>query len=242
MQYKKQLTLSSAGLLFAMVLLGSVSVTAQSLIFNVPSTDVLEKGKTNVEFDWFAHLESHANGGSAGYMPRFTHGLGKGLEVGLNAQFLDAADPQQPVQIQPNLKWQAYNNEKHGVAVTVGGIAYVNVRNRQGADDDYGFLYTNVSKKFKGDYGPRLTAGYYRMAGVDEDFGNQGGLMLGYEQPLHPKVSFSVDWLAGDNAFGYLTPAVNVYLPKNSYVFAGWLIGNQGRKNNYLYLGYGVTF
>lgn len=219
---------------------GSAPAAAQSLIFNVPSTDVVAKDSCYFEFDYYTHLESLENGGYHGYSPRVVVGLGKGLEAGVNVAWGQGLTPGQPVQLSPNIKWQFYSNEKTGVAATAGVLAYVTVKNRAAASD-YAMLYANASKKFSGDYGPRLTGGYYQLAGQTAGLGTTKGAMLGYEQPLHSKVSFSLDWYSGNNSLAYLTPALTFTLPKNSIFFAGWLIGNQGRKNNYLYVGYGIT-
>ena len=229
------------GLLLLLCGLSSAPVMAQSLIFNVPSTDVMAKEKLYLEFDYYTHLESLENGGYHGFYPRAVYGLGKGVEAGVNVSWGKSLTPGQPVQVSPNVKWQVYSNEEKGVAVTTGAIAYVTVKNREGAND-YGMLYTNASKKFKGDYGPRLTGGYYQLVGNTDGLGTTKGAMLGYEQPLHSRVSFTLDWFSGNNSsLSYMTPAISVTLPKNSLIFAGWMVGNQGRKNNYLYVGYGVT-
>lgn len=231
------------GGLLLMVLFTCLAVmpaTAQTLIFNVPSTDVIAADKCYVEFDYYTHLEKLENGGYHGFSPRIVKGVGKGVEVGVNVAFAKALTPNQPVQISPNIKWQFYSNEENGVSATVGGIAYVTVKNRAGSNN-YGMLYANTSKKFKGNYGPRVTGGYYQLAGNLDGLGTTKGALLGYEQPLHSTVAFSVDWISGNNSLGYLTPALTFNLPKNSIFFVGWLIGNQGRKNNYLYVGYGIT-
>lgn len=242
MQYKNGRTMSSVGLLLTMFLLLTAPTQAQSLIFNTPSTDVVAKGKTYVEMDWYGHLESLDNGGYHGFYPRVVVGVGKGLEVGANVSWSKSLTPNQPVQVIPNVKWQAYSNEKTGVTSTVGVMAYVTVKNRSNGGDDYAMLYSNASKKFKSNYGPRFTGGYYQLLGRAAGNGATKGAMLGYEQPLHSTVSFVMDWYSGNNNLGYLTPALVLTLPKGQVFSAGWLIGNQGRKNNYLYLSYGLTF
>ena len=229
------------GLLCALALAGSSRVAAQSTLFNIPSTDVVAKGKTYVEFDFIGHLESHKNGGFEAYIPRIVVGVGKGVEVGMNIGTLDALAPHQPVELQPNVKWQAYSNSDNGVAVTTGFIAYLPVANSKGVDK-FGFVYSNVSKKFKGDFGPRLTGGAYGLVGRDDGLGTKGGAIVGYEQPLHPKVSFVADWFSGKNRFGFVTPGFAITLPKSSAFYAGYSVGNEGRKNNALFLYYGITF
>ena len=213
---------------------------AQSTLFNIPSTDAVAKGKTYVEFDFITHLESHRNGGFQIYVPRTVYGLGKGLEVGANFSFIDALAPSQPVEFQPNVKWQFYNSEDNGMAASAGAIGYLTITNRVSIDD-FALIYGNVSKKFKGQYGPRLTGGAYALAGRDDGLGDKGGAIIGYEQPLHARVSFVMDWLSGKNRFGYFTPGLSFALPRGGF-YAGYSIGNEGRKNNALFLYYGITF
>jgi hypothetical protein len=174
-------------------------------------------------------------------VPRVVYGLAKKLEIGTNVAFLDTLAPNQPVEIQPNLKYQFYANEKNGVQASAGGILYTPIANRAGVDT-FGMLYTVVSKKVKGAYGPRLTGGGYGLLGRASGNGNEGGGIVGYEQPLHPKVNFVMDWFSGRNRFGYVTPGFSFTVTKTSAFYAGYSIGNSGRKNNALFLYYGITF
>jgi len=223
------------------IILTCTFVKAQSTLFNIPSTDVVAKHKTYVEFDFVSHLESHENGGFQAYVPRIVFGAGKNVEIGTNVAFLDALAPDQPVELQPNIKYQFYNNEKNGVAAAGGGILYAPIANRTGTDT-FGLLYTTVSKKFKGTYGPRVTGGGYGLVGRTNGNGNEGGGIFGYEQPLHAKVNFVMDWLSGKNRFGYVTPGLSFVVSKTSALYVGYSIGNFGRKNNALFVYYGITF
>jgi hypothetical protein len=223
------------------VTFASSIVKAQSTLFNIPSTDVVATRKTYVEFDFISHLESHEKGGFQAYVPRVVVGVAKGLEVGANVAFLDTLAPDQPVELQPNVKYQFYNSEDNGVAAAAGGILYTPIANRTGIDT-FGLLYSTVSKKFKGDHGPRLTGGGYGLVGRANGNGTEGGAIVGYEQPLHPRVNFVADWLSGKNRFGYVTPGFSFVVTKSSAFYAGYSIGNIGRKNNALFLYYGITF
>ncbi|MEW6128526.1 MAG: hypothetical protein AB1757_15915 [Acidobacteriota bacterium] len=242
-------TLISIFFLIILTVITNQTTRAQSTLFNIPSTDVVSKGKTYLEFDFFSHFESHKNGGFQAYVPRAVFGLGKGIEVGANVAFTDTLAPDQPVEFQPNIKWQAYANEKSAVTVSVGAIGYLPIANTTGTDS-FAMIYSNVSKKVSGKFGPRLTGGAYGLLGRDkgsirEDgtiIGVKAGAIVGYEQPIHPKVSFVADWFSGANRFGYATPGLAFSLPKNSLFYAGYSIGNEGRKNNALFLYYGITF
>jgi hypothetical protein len=235
---------SISGVLTALVVLAltSSSVVAQSTLFNIPSTDVVAKKKVYLEFDLISHFESHENGGFQTYVPRGVFGIGKRTEVGINVAFTDAFAPDQPVEIQPNAKYQLYRGEGNGVTVAAGGILYAPITHRQGTDT-FGMLYTVVSKQVTGSHGPRLTGGGYGLVGRVNGSGSEGGAIAGYEQPLVPgKVSFVADWFSGKNRFGYATPGFAITVSKTSLLYAGYSIGNQGRKNNALFVYYGITF
>ncbi|MBI1761782.1 MAG: hypothetical protein HYR56_10140 [Acidobacteria bacterium] len=226
--------------LFGLLLAVSPSALAQSTIFNIPSTDVVAKKKTYFEFDLITHLEGHKDGGFQTYVPRVVVGVGKGVEVGVNVAATDSIGSTL-LYVQPNIKWQFYANEDKGVATTMGAIAFTPLKDRK-SNDSFGLFYGNVSKKFKGDYGPRFTVGGYGLAGYDYAGLDKGGAMVGYEQPVGKKASFVADWFSGKNGFGYVTPGFSFTLPKSSLFNIGYSIGNYGRKNNGLFVYYGITF
>jgi hypothetical protein len=236
---KLRVTMVALGVIGVIASLQCQTARAQSTIFNIPSTDAVAKNKIYFEFDFISHLESHDNGGFQTYLPRAVVGLGKGVEVGINVAATSSAAPA-TVYIQPNIKWQFYANESSGVAVSVGAIAYTPLKDRD-LNDSFGFIYANVSKKFKARYGPRLTIGGYGITGLSADV-DKGGAMVGYEQPLSGKASFVADWFSGKNGFGYVTPGFSFALPKNGLLNIGYSIGNYGHKNNALFVYYGVTF
>ena len=229
------------GTLFVIAMLSGQETFAQSTLFNIPSTDVVAEKKTYVEFDFISHLEAHKNGGFQTYVPRVVYGIAKKWEVGVNVAVTDALAPDQPVEVQPNVKYQFYSNEKTGVQAAAGAILYTPIAHRAGVDT-FGLLYSTVSKKWKGSYGPRLTSGGYGLVGRANGNGTEGGAIVGYEQPLHPKVTFVTDWFSGRNRFGYVTPGFSFVVTKSSAFYAGYSIGNFGRKNNALFLYYGITF
>ena len=233
--------IAALGATILLVVLPKSAAVAQSTLFNVPSTDVVSKKKVYLEFDFLLHPTSHANGGFQIYAPRAVFGVAKGVEVGVNVAAVDAFAPDQPVYISPNVKWQFYNNEKTGVAVSAGGLLYTPIAHRAGADT-YGFVYSVVSKKVKSDYGPRITGGGYALPGLAKGPGTKGGAIVGYEQPLAKRVTFVADWFSGKNAFGYVTPGFSFTLTKSSLLNVGYSMGNHGRGNNALFVYYGITF
>lgn len=240
MTLKRNSTCLGTVLMIALAAACGNKAFAQSTIFNIPSTDVVARKSAYVEFDFISHLESRDNGGFQTYAPRVVYGLRKGVEVGLNVSVTRSAAPT-TVYAQPNIKWQFYANEESGSAVAVGAIAFTPLRNRSD-NDTFGLFYVNASRKFRGDYGPRLTVGGYGLGGLDIDGVGKSGAIVGYEQPVAKRVSFVADWFSGKNGFGYVTPGFSFALPKNSLFNIGYSIGNSGRKNNGLFMYYGITF
>src|ERR1700674_5593739 len=238
-------TIAALGATVLLTLLQAHTTKAQSTIFNIPSTDVVAKKKVYFEFDFLSLLAKHQNGGFQSYVPRVVVGVAKNLEVGVNVAVTDIGGPKL-VEIQPNIKWQYYNNEKSGVTATFGGIAYLPVKQRVAfGNNNFGFLYGNVSKKVTSMKGARFTGGGYGLVGRKTGFGTLGGAMVGYEQPLTRKVSFVMDWFSGKNRFGLLTPGVSIVVSKKSLFNAGYSInnwGNGGGTANALFLYYGITF
>lgn len=213
---------------------------AQSTIFNLPTTDVVAKKKVYFEFDYVGHLAQPDQGGFHTFVPRVVAGVGGHVEIGLNVAATHSSAPV-TVYVQPNIKWRFYSHEGTGVAASVGAIAFTPLRHRDD-HDTFGLFYGNVSRKFKGDYGPRLTVGGYGLGGYDFAGLDKGGVLLGYEQPLTSKASFVADWFSGKNSFGYVTPGFSFTLPKNQVINIGYSFGNDGRGNNGLFVYYGVTF
>src|SRR5262245_19715720 len=86
--------------------------SAQSGIVNIPSTDVVERSHFYLEANYGAHFASYSNGGFQAYGVKTMYGLHRNVEVGANFSFVRAAGTS-AVGMTPNVKWQAYSNEKH---------------------------------------------------------------------------------------------------------------------------------
>jgi hypothetical protein len=175
----KRTTLVVAGL----CLFFCKSSSAQSAIVNQPSTDVVSARKVYVEMDfitnyaWQRRDERFAN-----YLPRAVIGVGHHIEVGVNVSSTHVPDGAEPLELQPNVKWQFYQNEAKGVAASAGCIWFVPVRHRTGTDT-LGQCYSVASKQMKGNYGPRFHGGGYVLVGAGENERNKSGVMAAYEQP-----------------------------------------------------------
>jgi hypothetical protein len=220
----------------------SASAMAQSSLMNVPSTDVVTPKNVYVEMDFITNY-AWARGDErfANYLPRAVVGVGRNVEVGANVSYTRVPGGGEPIEIQPNAKWQFYDNEEKGVAASVGCIFLVPITNRVGSDT-FAQCYTVASKQFSGNYGPRFTGGVYRLMGAGDDEETKAGAIVGWEQPLSKKVGFTVDWSSGVNRFGYLSPGFYVLTPRNGSISAGYAIANKGHQNNALFIYYGQQF
>ena len=137
------------------------SAMAQSTIMNIPSTDVVAAKKVYVEMDFLTNYAWQRQESFQNYIPRVVVGIARNVEAGVNVSFTHIdGEPGQPIEIQPNIKWQFYSNESNGAAASVGCILYAPMNHRAGTDT-HGFCYVNGSKKFSGRLGPRFTGGGY---------------------------------------------------------------------------------
>ena len=219
---------------------------AQSTLFNIPSTDAVAKGKGYFEFDFFAQMPTTSGAPRLyTYAPRIVAGVGAGVEVGTNLVIYDSSSTQS--YIQPNIKWRFAASDDKGLAASVGTMLVSPLNNRQ-TTDTFGMVYGNFSKKVKSsDYGPRFTLGGYGLVDTDGLTKNEVGAIVGFEQPVHPKVTLLADWFSGENFFGYFTPGVSFTLPRSSLLNIGYSMGNDSfdkpkNNNRSLFIYWGITF
>lgn len=219
----------------------ATSSAAQSSLFATPTSDVLGKGEFYVEADFDAHFARYRNGGWQSYGFQGIYGISKKAEVGLNGYVARGADGFEPVELQPNFKYQVYNNESNGISVAAGAIAYVPL-SRRFKSETLGQVYAVASKKFDRNWTPRFSGGAYQLIGAKPDSGSKNGFLLGIEQPVHSRVTLIADWNTGKNRFGYSAAGVGLTVTKNSYLYSAYYFGNEGRGNNFLGVYYGFSF
>jgi hypothetical protein len=218
----------------------SFEASAQSTIFNVPSSDVQAPRKVYLEADFITHFASYQNGGYQTYGPRVVVGLPGRTEVGVNAYYTRSSDPE-PINVEPNFKWQFYNNEKLGVAISAGVLVSIPVTHRRG-NRTTGMVYVVGSKSFQTSHAPRLTFGGYQLVGRFDPGTDRTGVLAGYEQQITSRFSVLADWFSGNNDLGAVTPGIGFVLSPQDSVYAGYSFGNHGRGNNSLGIYYGHTF
>ncbi len=214
------------------ILTFAAGATAQQTVFNVPSTDVLHKGKVYGELDAaFKFNRQDALGKFSSFVPRVVVGTGGNVEVGLNVtgNIQPGADSTTLV---PTVKWKFYQNEKTAVALIAGTNVFIPVRNR--AYNIGSYSYVAGSKTINK---TRLTAGgYYFSKNVVATAGRAGG-QFAVEQTVNSKVSVAADWITGKHASGYFTPGL-IYkpTPKTTAYFAYSLGNTQLKQGNHFFL------
>src|SRR5437763_6924822 len=108
----------------------STKAHAQQTVFNVPTTDVLDKGKVYFEFDVSAKPnDSAALNKFSSFVPRLVVGAGHHIEAGLNLLGNVQPGPDSTT-IAPTIKWKVYDGKDNGWAGVVGDNVFIPVRNR----------------------------------------------------------------------------------------------------------------
>lgn len=221
------------------VLVFGLSTFAQSGIFFVPSTDTQEKKSLHVTFEAYSHFAKYENTGFQSYGPSLVYGLRKNVEIGVNYYFTYDIDGGAH-ELQPNIKWKAYESENNGVAVSVGTVAFIPL-NKKAGDRVTAQFYVNASKTFEAAKDMRLTGGIYGMANTSADFGTRSGVMVGFEQPITKKFKLLADWASGKNSLGYSNFGFSYDLKRSQNLSIAYTIGNSGRGNNFLSVHYGFS-
>jgi hypothetical protein len=229
---------NKTGTIFLALLSFSTAVLGQQAIFNVPSSDILDKGKVYLELDaTFKANSQNGLGRFSSIVPRIVIGVGGDFEVGvnLNGNIQPGADS---TTIVPHVKWKVYNGKDNGWAVVVGDGVYIPVRNRSYNIGNY--AYTQVSKTFKS--GARITAGGYHFTkNVVAANADRAGGQFGFEHPINKYLNFNADWYTGKHAAGYFTPGFAFKIHPKVTGYAGYSIGNGGASsgNHFFYTAIG---
>lgn len=232
------LILASLGL--ALLFGSTARVTAQQAIFNVPSTDVLDRGKVYAELDVpFKPNDAESVRRFSSFVPRVVAGVGGRTEVGLNITG-NIQPGEDTTTLVPTAKVKLYDGGDNGWAVVVGNNLFLPIRNRQ--YDAGNYSYAAVSKTAGK---TRVTAGgYHYTPDVVAPGAQRGGGQFGFEQTINQRLTLAADWLTGRHASGYFTPGAIFKLHPKVTGYAGYSIGNDGasRGNHFFLLEVGINF
>ncbi len=223
------------------VALAAASIQAQETVFNVPTTDVLDKGKVYFELDVSAKPnDSAAVTRFSSFVPRLVVGAGYRIEAGLNILGNIQPGPDSTT-ISPTIKWKVYDGGDDDWALVLGDNVFIPVRNRTYNAGTY--TYAMTQKTFK--HGTRIGFGaYFFSENVVAPNANRAGGQFTFELPLNKKVTLAADWFTGKHAAGYFTPGVVFKVGKKITGYACYSIGNQNatRGNHYFLLEFGYNF
>ena len=233
-------TVISGAVLFCLIPMVAIELQAQQTIFNVPSTDVLDRGKVYAELDVsFKPSNSAVVSKFSSFVPRVVVGAGGRVEVGLNITG-NVQPGLDTTTLVPAIKWKSYQGKDNGIAIVVGDHLYLPVRNR--AYNAGNYLYAEISKTFKSN--TRITAGGYDFTRKVVALANRTGGQFGFEQSLNKTVTLAADWFTGRHSSGYFTPGVVFKVGPKATGYAGYSIGNWNvsRGNHFFLLEVGYNF
>jgi hypothetical protein len=193
--------------------------SAQETVFNVPSGDVLDRGKIYGELD----LPYNPGTSGAGFTPRVVAGIGHDIEIGLNINGIAVPGSLQTTPT-PTLKWRPYNDARRGWALFVGDDLFIPAQNR--TYDIGNYLYLELTKTWKTK--TRATVGAYHFTpGVVATRQGAGG-QFAIEQPFGPRITLAADWYTGNDALGYAAPGIIVKINSKLTAYGSYEIGNRG--------------
>jgi hypothetical protein len=229
------------GFASAVLICGAYSAAhGQQTIFNVPTTDVLDKGKVYGEFDAsLKPTDGTVVTDFSAFVPRVVVGAGSHIEIGLNVIGNIQPGPEATTLV-PTFKWKPYQNEQSGWAFAVGDHLFVPVHNRAYKTGNY--VYAEMSKTFES--GTRFTFGGYDFTRSVVAAANRAGGQFGIEQPLNKKITIAADWLTGKHGAGFFTPGVVFKVGPKVTGYAGYSLGNTGISdgNHFFLLELGYNF
>lgn len=227
-------------LIFTVIFILNFQINAQQTVFNVPTADVLDKGKVYVELDAaFKTNNEEALNKFSSFVPRVVIGAGGNVEVGLNVTG-NINPGSDSTTLVPTVKYRFYQNKKKDVSLFAGTNFYIPVKNRSYKFGTYSYLAT--AKTFKK---TRLTAGgFVASKNVFAPQAVRVGGQFAVEQTINDKFTVAADWFTGKHANGYFTPGV-IYKPHPKVTtYWSYSIGNTDAKrgNHYFLFELGYNF
>ena len=214
---------------------------AQQTVFNVPTTDVLDKGKVYFELDISAKPnDSNALNKFSSFVPRLVVGTGSNVEIGLNITGNVQPGPDSTTLV-PAVKWRVYNGGDNGWAIVVGDHVFIPVHNK--GFDAGNYSYVMVQKTFKTKTRIGFGSGVFSKDVVAPN-AVRGTGQFTIEQPITSKFGVASDWYTGKHSFGYWTSGGYYKLTKKLTGYAAYSVGNTNASNgnHFLYFEVGYNF
>ncbi len=202
----------------AILAIAASSLVAQETVFNVPSADVLDRGKVYAEFDFsYRHSDDTKQ-----FTPRVVVGAGHDVELGLNLNGLGAPGDQHTMPT-PTVKWKFYDGRSNGWSALAGDDLFIPVQNR--TFDAGNYVYLELAHQWKS--GARATFGAYHFTRDVVSTGQRAGGQFAFEQPVNKTFGFATDWFTGAHALGFVSPGVVVKISPKITGYATYELGNR---------------
>lgn len=216
------------------ILLGLSAALArgQQTIFNVPTADVLDKGKLYLEEDTLWRPQDPS---FAAFTTRGVYGFGGHVEGGFNFGGFVTPGRSIPTAVAA-LKWQPLKEGNFALTVGAHGLFFL----RGSTDGDpSGFFYGHASYAFPTN--TRITAGGWATTPGFAAPDSRGGALLGIEQKIADHLNLIADWYSGKNGIGYVTPGISSSWGAWT-LYAGYSVKNDDSKGNAALLELGFNF
>jgi hypothetical protein len=200
----------------------------QETVFDVPSADILDKGKVCFELDGTVRIVDPLTT----FTPRVVVGIGHGLEAGVNFNGLSASTLGE-LEISPTVKWRLWQRTSSGWSFLVGDDLFFPVSQR--TYDAGNYIYASFAKEWK--HGPRVAFGGYDFTRNVAARANRAGGQFTVEQPVNSRLTLAVEWYTGNTGVGYVNPGVILKLTSKLTLYGAYQIGNAGvTKGNHQFL------
>lgn len=201
------------------VMLLADAAFGQQTVFDVPSADVLGRGKVYAELDGTLRPSDS----STTFTPRIVVGVGHHIEAGLNFNGLATPSAGELI-LSPTIKWKAWNSGDSGWSFFAGDDLFFPVHDRSYTAGNY--VYGEFAKTWK--RGTRVGFGGYDFTRDVVAPANRAGGQFTVEQPAGKRLTLAAEWYTGNHASGYVNPGAIVKLTKDLTLYAAYQIGNAG--------------
>jgi hypothetical protein len=191
----------------------------QETVFDVPSADILDKGKVYGELDGTMRVVDSM----ATFTPRVVIGIGHGIEVGINFDGFSAPELSEIV-ISPTIKWRLWKAKTSGWSFLVGDDLFFPISQRTYNVGNY--AYASFAKEWK--HGTRIGLGADDFTRKVVANANRAGGQFTFEQVINKRVTLAAEWYTGNTSAGYVNPGAIIKLTSKLTFFAAYQIGNAG--------------
>lgn len=191
----------------------------QETVFDVPSADILNKGKVYGELDGTLRPVDFL----ATFTPRVVVGIGHGIEVGVNFDGLSAPGLDE-LEISPTVKWRLWKAKTSGWSFFVGDDLFFPVHRR--TYDAGNYVYASFAKEWK--HGTRIGLGAYDFTRNVVADANRAGGQFTFEQLINKRLTLAAEWYTGNTSVGYVNSGAIIKLNSKLTLYAAYQIGNAG--------------